>query len=341
MHLSAALLATSFTVLTSAQNLRGNSRVLSDYKAIPDVLRRIEYAEAHVAQQIKDYHPVFDFDGDSCLPAAAIAQSGIQNNGLSLQAKEDFLKFKVLDRCRSPNFMEQSNTYHRYGMRIIDDVTFEIHMYELYFEFDGTFHGFGGHNHDIETVLVVLRNGVPYKVGASAHGSYAETSTLLPVREIDLLRDWDDVPKLDGKHPMIVYHSDGALTHAFRYASSPNEMAENPDGEYVIPSLASWSYTDSWAFSNDQYMSKMNNFNFGAASFKGNENFEMIWVDLGLYERANELQCTGWPGGYDGALGGFQENCEKGNLLDDGYVYIFNEYRYSPSFSQCKSDQCW
>lgn len=44
----------------------------------------------------------------------------------------------------------------------------------------------------------------------------------------------------DGTHPKIVYHKDGGLTHAFRFAKA-DEEPENHHGTWQRPALVSWN----------------------------------------------------------------------------------------------------
>ena len=171
--------------------------------------------------RISEYAPVWDFDMDSCLPAPAISSTGVQNRGLNIGGG-------MTDNCRDSNFMQKSNTLHKWNRFQVGEDVYEAHMYELYFEKDQTIFGSfmywnkaGGHKHDLENVLIMFKNGHPYLVGASAHGKYIKKS-------------WSDAPKI-GNHVKIVYHSDdgGFNTHAFRFAKSGENSAENPTGQWV------------------------------------------------------------------------------------------------------------
>jgi hypothetical protein len=107
-------------------------------------------------------------------------------------------------------------------------------MFELYFEKDRTkLKYIGGHRHEVETVIMYFTNGLPTHVAVSAHGDYSRT------------RPWSDVSLDDGRHPKVVYYSDTAYgfpvnTHSFRFAN-PRETAQNTEGRFVFPVLASWA----------------------------------------------------------------------------------------------------
>ena len=69
---------------------------------------------------------------------------------------------------------------------------------------------------DWEHVVVWAQYGAstPSYVAVSAHGDYASK------------KKWSDVPK-DGGRAKVVYHIDGGSTHAFRFAKSDENDAEN------------------------------------------------------------------------------------------------------------------
>jgi len=205
---------------------------------------------AEVKARIQDYAPVWDFDGDGCLPAAAISKTGQQNGGLKISGSQT-------GGCRSSNFMARSNTYHRWNTYQVGGTIYEFHIYELYFEKDQTFFGSwmgwlggkpGGHRHDVESVIIMFKNSQPTKIGVSAHGDY-------------ITRSWSSVPK-SGTHVKVVYHQEGGLTHALRYAGQSENTAENPTKKWVTPPLVSWYHMGNFI------RSKLNTFSFGTASMK-------------------------------------------------------------------------
>mmetsp|Transcript_24055 Transcript_24055/g.35801 ORF Transcript_24055/g.35801 Transcript_24055/m.35801 type:complete len:456 (+) Transcript_24055:389-1756(+) len=211
-------------------------RRLSDIHALPENIEGIRDSHPDVYQRIIDYSPVFDFDGDSCLPAAVFtcdnSNNCVQNQGLPVGNS-----YGMTEGCRNSNFMNFSNTYHRWN-RYKGRDTWEFHMFALYFEKDQTNVGSCsvpfcdiccGHRHELEQVLLVFKNEQPYWVFVSGHGVYKE-------------EDWSSIPKL-GKHPKVVYHSDheGFNTHGFRFAKSGENFAENPTGKWVTPPMLSWN----------------------------------------------------------------------------------------------------
>lgn len=169
------------------------------------------------------FAPVFDFDGDGCLPSAAIGNNGLPNPGLGDESRTA--------NCRTVNFLESSNTLHRYARAVNDGHVYEAHFYVLYFEKDQCWDEWDpfdlcGHRHDLEQIIVWTTDGVITHVCASAHGDCVPKPAA-------------DVPFI-GEHPAIVYHEDGILTHAFRFANSSDiGNPENPYGDFVIPPIAS------------------------------------------------------------------------------------------------------
>ena len=221
-------------------------------------------------EKIEKYAPVFDFDTDSCLPAAAISSNGEQNKGLEIGGS-------ITGGCRSSDFLNRSNTYHKWNRFSRGSDVYEAHMFELYFEKDQTKFGSimywnkaGGHKHDLENVLIMFKNEQPYLVGVSSHGSYISKS-------------WSNAPK-QGTHVKVVYHSDdgGFNTHAFRFAKSNENNAENPSGRFVTPPLVSWYHmTGNNGVSNAMLRNRLNELNFGSANMASNDwNFASNVIQL-------------------------------------------------------------
>ncbi|WP_216367288.1 NPP1 family protein [Aeromonas media] len=197
---------------------------------------------------IRGFEPVFDFDTDGCYPAAGISRSGQQNPGLNTTGA-------INGSCRDAGFLEISNTLHRYACIAGSGGTYCAQFYDMYFEKDQTVHGSAGvgHKHDWESVAIWTTNGVITHVGASAHGSMDT-------------RAFSQVAK-EGNHAKIVYHKDGGLTHAFRFASS-TEPAENHYGYWVTPAVTTWYELKGDGISNQEMRNKLNSFDYGKASIK-------------------------------------------------------------------------
>ena len=169
--------------------------------------------DAQTFQQVRDTHPVFYFDDNSCFPDYAITRKGQPNPGLNDNS--------LTRGCRSSQFMAEANTYHRVATQLQGGHTYQVHLYDLYFQKDRVpyFFSLAGHKHDVETVLVYFTDGRPTHVAVSAHGEYRDT------------RPWSTA------HPQIVYQSEYWNTHSFRFAF---------DNEFhmagVFPPLANWHF---------------------------------------------------------------------------------------------------
>ncbi|MFA0280007.1 NPP1 family protein, partial [Vibrio sp. 10N.222.55.F8] len=105
--------------------------------------------------------------------------------------------------------------------------TYCAQIYDLYYEKDQAIHGsgIGGHTHDWETIAIWTLNGNITHGSVSSHGDM-------------ITRSKDELP-MENDHMKVVYHKDGAGTHAFRFAGS-GEEAENSYGTFVTPTITSW-----------------------------------------------------------------------------------------------------
>lgn len=189
-------------------------------------------------------HPVFDFDGDGCLPSAGISRYGEQNGGLNPSGS-------ITGGCRRVDFMNYSNTLHRYACIDSGGSRYCGHFFALYMLKDQATVFGGGHRHDWEHAAVWTRNGAITHAGYSAHGTLYNTAAA-------------SLPMQNG-HVKIVYHKDGILTHALRFASA-SEAAENPYGQFVLPALTSWYTLRGASLDNAAMRSRLNSFNYGSAT---------------------------------------------------------------------------
>ncbi|WP_246624725.1 NPP1 family protein [Oceanobacter mangrovi] len=195
--------------------------------------------------------PVFDFDSDSCLPAAGISRRGDQNGGQKPSGS-------LTGACRSSNFMELSNTVHRYACQTSGSTTYCGHFYALYFEKDQIFDGIeSGHRHDWEYAAVWTTNGVV------THGSYSAHGDLTTSAASEL--------EFENGHLKIVYHKDGVATHALRFAKTA-ETAENPYGAFVTPPIISWYEFAGDGWSNLVMRNLLNNYDYGSANLPVRES---------------------------------------------------------------------
>jgi hypothetical protein len=162
----------------------------------------------------KYFEPVYDYDTDSCYPAAAIDASGTLNGGLKPTGP-------ITGQCRGDH-LGHANTYSRAKC---NNGWCGI-IYASYFEKDEASPGIG-HRHDWECMVVWVEQGAdtPSYLSASRHGGFSTH----PIA---------DVP-MSGRRVMAVYHKDGASTHAFRFAKW-GESAENDTGAWHQENLLTW-----------------------------------------------------------------------------------------------------
>lgn len=210
--------------------------------------------------------PLFDFDGDGCLPSAGISRSGQQNGGLATSGS-------ITGGCRRSDFLNFSNTLHRYACINSGADRYCVHFFSLYFLKDQATVFGGGHRHDWEHVAIWTRNGATTHAGYSAHGDLFN-------------KPYAEVAKLNGR-VKFVYHKDGALTHAMRFASS-TELPENPYGAWVLPAVTSW-YTlrGDGTMDNAAMRSRLNSYDYGSATIP--------MKDTKFLSNINNYRPTGYP----------------------------------------------
>ncbi|MCF6777046.1 NPP1 family protein [Thiotrichales bacterium 19X7-9] len=192
--------------------------------ASDDFMKLDEALPNDMYDQIQSIAPVFDFDTDGCLPSAGISKEGKQNSGIYPSVGDSLGK-----DCRMNNFLDTSNTLHRYVCISNHSDQYCAHFFALYFKKDQIINDIGGgHRHDWEYAAVWTKND------QVTHGSYSAHGELI-TREIS------QIPTINN-HIMIVYHKEGALTHAMRFAKTneTNETAENPYGRFITPTIVSW-----------------------------------------------------------------------------------------------------
>ncbi|MFF3373660.1 NPP1 family protein [Streptomyces sp. NPDC002680] len=166
------------------------------------------------------YMPLFDYDSDSCFPVAAVDASGKLNGGLDNTGS-------ITGGCRHPG---KANTYSQGWCKN----GWCAYVYALYFEKDQTLNGADafGHRHDWESVVVFQKQGEesPRFLSASRHGGYSTH----PINEVPMGR-------VNGEQNYnrveIVYHKDGASTHAFRFAKWGESPVVWGNGTWDRPAL--------------------------------------------------------------------------------------------------------
>jgi hypothetical protein len=237
----------------------------------------------------KSIAPVFDFDGDGALPASGISRSGEQNQGLKPTGK-------VGGDCRSDNFLDESNTMHRYASIVSEGSTYCGHFYALYFEKDQTQTGiYSGHRHDWEYVAIWTKDGKVTHGSYSAHGKLNTESA-------------ENIPSENG-HLKFVYHKEGASTHAMRFAKK-DEVAENPYGKFVTPEIASWYTFHGDNVDNAKMRDLMNNFDYGSANFPN--------TDRAFLDSLNNFKPSEYPTfTKESTAESIEESNEEGSEIND------------------------
>ncbi|WP_405819035.1 NPP1 family protein [Streptomyces sp. NBC_01390] len=177
----------------------------------------------------KKYQPLWDYDSDSCFPAAAVDASGKLNGGLNNSGS-------ITGGCRTDH-LGKANTYSQGWCKN----GWCAYVYGLYFEKDQTLAGADafGHRHDWESVVVFQKQGEesPRFLSASRHGGYSTH----PINEVPMGR----LPgEANYNRVEIVYHKDGASTHAFRFAKWGETPVAWGDGGWDHPALVTMENMD-------------------------------------------------------------------------------------------------
>ncbi|MGW0709400.1 NPP1 family protein [Streptomyces sp. NPDC002643] len=169
----------------------------------------------------KKYMPLFDYDTNGCLPAAAVDANGNLNGGLQDSGS-------ITGGCHT-NHLGKANTYSQLWCKN----GWCAYVYTLYFEKDQAQNGLNfGHRHDWEAVVVFQKQGEesPRYLSASRHGGFSTH----PISEVPM-------GKLAGEKNYnrveIVYHKDSSSTHAFRFAKWGEAPKARGNGQWDQPAL--------------------------------------------------------------------------------------------------------
>ncbi|MFF7736308.1 NPP1 family protein [Streptomyces sp. NPDC007984] len=209
-----ALVAGSVTALTLG--LTGGAEA-------DDVIKPLPYMGQGAPKQ-EMFQPLFDYDSDGCYPAPAVDARGNLNGGLNNSGS-------ITGGCKTGH-LGNANTYSR--AKCDKGTGWCGIVYALYFEKDQVVAGADafGHRHDWEAAVVWYHGNDewPSYVSVSAHGDYTT-------------KRFNDVERV-GKRFKVVYHKDGASTHAFRFAKF-QEQAEawgpdNWDRPNLVPYDSLW-----------------------------------------------------------------------------------------------------
>ncbi|TDC82554.1 hypothetical protein E1193_11510 [Micromonospora sp. KC606] len=185
----------------------------------------------------RKWQPAYDYDTDGCYPAPAVGPDGTLNGGLKPTGS-------LTGQCRDRSDLDNANGYSRHAC----NNGWCAYAYALYFEKDQLLANVrSGHRHDWEHVVVWVQNDQARYVATSAHGDFTVHATA-QVR-------WD------GAHPKIVYHKDGAGSHAFRLANAGDDPPENHHGAWHRPTLVGWNGYPAGV------REKLSNADWGSANF--------------------------------------------------------------------------
>ncbi|KAI0392893.1 NPP1-domain-containing protein [Xylariaceae sp. FL0594] len=187
----------------------------------------------------KKYQPAMDFDKDGCYNSPAVDGSGNLAGGLPCGGAKN-------GHCRDESDLDNNNVYSRQRC----NNGWCGYLYGYYFEKDQSIDGSCGvgHKNDWEHIVVWVKDGedMPAYVAVSQHKGWE-------VRGRDDVR-WQDT------HPKVVYHQDGGLTHAFRFANEDDDHIENHKGVWFLGGLVSY-----YGFPNAEIRDSMLNNDWGAA----------------------------------------------------------------------------
>jgi hypothetical protein len=223
--------------------IMGWSTLLLTFMLI-NIVQAVDFAKLDEAIPwafVAELAPVFDFDGDACVPSTGISRTGQQNPGQGARCKGATRNY----------FLDTSNTLHRYTCTSEGGSTYCVHFYALYFEADFTIYGIGSHRHDWEYAAIWTKNDAITHGSASSHGDLITKAA-------------SDLPFENG-HMKVVYHRDGVRTHAMRFAGR-NETAENLYGRFVTPTFISWDSLHGDGIDNKTMIAKLNSFDYGSAT---------------------------------------------------------------------------
>ncbi|RLN49199.1 hypothetical protein BBJ28_00014776 [Nothophytophthora sp. Chile5] len=208
---------------------------------------------------LSSIYPLLDFTNDSCLPSAGISRNGTQNPGIAATDG-------ITTDCRNADFNDLSNTYHRYAcvdgpssVQMCGDSgnsTYCGHFFSIYTTKDMD-NSTTGHTNDWEKVIVWTEDGV------ATYGSYSYHATVGTAAA-------SDIPQEDGHLKFVYYKEEDAVnnlySHCFRFAEE-DEEAQNPNGEYFLPTVVSWYTMEGDNTTTAELQDDLNTYDYGKANF--------------------------------------------------------------------------
>ncbi|KAI0123844.1 necrosis inducing protein [Xylariales sp. AK1849] len=151
------------------------------------------------------WQPALDYGIDGCYNVAAIGPNGRLSQGLAITGNES----PGAD-CHDENDLDNQNVYSRQRCNL----NWCVYMYDYYFEKYQAYH---------------RSSQVIPKTGNTSPCGFRTT------------RQTKEVNWLEGTHQQVVYHKDGLLTHAFRFAEGCDlGRIQNDKGVYWRGKLVSY-----------------------------------------------------------------------------------------------------
>ena len=165
------------------------------------------------------HNPSIAFGENGCLPSSAVNAHGDLNQGMGDDRS-------VSRGCRGDGSPNLANAYVRSCCARISGRDMCAYVYGFYFVKDFISNLWpGGHVHDWEHVIVYATDGKVTHGGASAHGTVK-------------MKAWSEIlaKSEDQSSFKVVYHKDGLLTHAMRFAT----VRDLKTAEFHSMNLLSW-----------------------------------------------------------------------------------------------------
>ena len=211
---------------------------------------------------------VFDFDRDSCLASSPIIQDGTDykaNEGLDVKNTGG-----LSDNCSYVDQLASADVLYKNVCAVTPHSITESYcaqVFAIYTVKDMSGKS-AGHAHDLEHVVLWMKNGKVDEVGTSAHDGLTNKI----VRLFPRLSRYSDKPNYNSF--TVVYHKDGGTTHALRPSKSAElkeyettynlEAAENPTERWFTPNIVN---VDS-SIVPDTYKAVVKNGDWGSAKLK-------------------------------------------------------------------------
>lgn len=188
---------------------------------------------------------VFDFDGNSCLASSPIVSDG--NGKYKINEGLDVNTGRESDNCSYSDQLSKAEVLYKEKCAKTPDPLvwgkYCARVFAIYMVKDSPIH-----RHDLEHVVLWMKDDKVDEVGTTAHTSTKNKIVSLFPR----LSRYSD--KADFNSFTVVYHKDGALTHALRPSKSVElkkynityntEAPENPTETWFSPRVVNVDHKD-------------------------------------------------------------------------------------------------